>query len=260
MTTASIKCALAGLLFFGTGCSSFIDSALNGAGNNAGNRAGNAAANSIMGPPGSGGMTAATMPPATMNLYLGQIFSLAFSPGGYSLGDRDYKPGEYTRWDISNEEGKKDATLERAHLFDDASGNQWWRVKWFSPDEKPMVIEGLLNPTQNRFVRMRAKFPEDTAPQELPVDEQNYYHPPQKLSRESIEGATVGTESVTVPAGTFTARHVVFGQAGLTHESWLDSKVPGGSVRQATKSEKTVVSEMKLIAFGTDAKSELGVK
>ena len=69
-------------------------------------------------------------------------------------------------------------------------------------------------------------------------------------------------EKVTVPAGTFNARHVVFGGMDGTHEWWLDKKVPGGTVRQLMKSPKDDNSrwDMQLAAFGSDAKSELGSK
>ena len=95
----------------------------------------------------------------------------------------------------------------------------------------------------------------------MAVSENASYVPPTRLSKKSIEGATTGVESVTVPAGTFKARHVVFGDVGSTHEWWLDDKVPGGTVKESTKGHGGGNAHvLELVAFGVDSKSELGTK
>jgi hypothetical protein len=258
------KIGIAVLALASAGCS-FVDSAVSGAGDQAGRNlgarmvgnagsGGGAAAGT-----GSGGMSAATMNPAFMNLYMSTIFTYAFSAGGYDIGQDAYKAGQYTRWQGKTENGKA-VQLERAHLFDDAQGRQWWKVKWTDEEGKTTILEGLLDAQQQKFVRMRAKFPDDAQGNEMAVSDQSYYHPAQKLSAESVQGATKGTESVSVPAGTFNAKHVVFGGVDGSHEWWLDAKVPGGAVKQLVKSPKSTDSrwEMDLSAYGSDAKSELG--
>ncbi len=135
-------------------------------------------------------------------------------------------------------------------------------MKFTDDESKVTILEGLLDPAQKKFVRMRAQFPDDKEGNELPMDDQNYYHPAQKLSKDSVEGATKGIETVTVPAGTFKAKHVVFGGAGGTNEWWLNEKVPGGTVKQLSKNPRSDEDkwEMELTAYGNDAKSELGTK
>lgn len=252
-----------------TSACTFVDSAMNGAsdqaGRNVGGRiVGNAGSGSGQGSqPGAygsgGGMSAATMNPAFMNIYVSTIFGYAFSPGGYDIGQSAYAAGQYTRF-TGKGNGGKSITVERAHLFDDAQGRQWWKVKFIDDEGKTTILEGLLDAQQQKFVRMRAKFPDDAQGNEMPVDQQTYYHPAQKLSPESVEGATRGVESVSVPAGTFKARHVVFGGMDGSHEWWIDTKVPGGAVKQLLKSPKSDESrfEMNLMAYGSDAQSELG--
>jgi hypothetical protein len=264
------KLAIALLLVGSTGCT-FIHSLLFGAQDSAGSAVGNelgnrAAANAMASSGGSysnsgGSMSMGTMPPAFLNMYMSVIFTYAFSSGGYDVAPVEYKAGEYTRWTGKGQDGKA-VTLERAHLFDDAQGRQWWKVKFSDEKDKTTVLEGLLDPAQKRFVRMRAKFPDDKEGNEMPLDESHYYNPPQKLSPESVEGATKGVEKVTVPAGSFSAKHVVFGGVGGSHEWWLDKKVPGGTVKQLLKSSgsDTELWEMELAAYGADAKSELGSK
>lgn len=241
------------------GCS-VVDSAVNGAGNRFGRNVGE----SMVGNAGTGAggsLSMGSMNPVFLNMYMSFIFTYAFSSGGYDVAPVPYKSGQYTRWSGKGHDGKA-IGIERAHLFDDAQGRQWWKVKFTDDESKTTVLEGLLDPKQQKFVRMRARFPDDKEGNELPVDEQNYYHPAQRLSKESIEGATKGIEHITVPAGSFKAKHVVFGGVGGTNEWWLDTKVPGGTVKQLYKNAKSEDQqwEMELVAFGNDAQSELGTK
>ncbi|MBI3081517.1 MAG: hypothetical protein HYY94_01120, partial [Gemmatimonadetes bacterium] len=86
-----------------------------------------------------------------------------------------------------------------------------------------------------------------------------------------------GTPSLTTPAGTFATRHIRFrANDGGTLEWWLSEQVPGGQAKfvhtePAAEAEAEPAEEgkqactvnlttMELIAKGTGAKSELGVK
>ena len=259
------KLAIALLLAASTGCS-FFNSFLSGASESAGTTVGSAvgeraASNVTAGMPAGqhGGVGLAAMNPAFLNMYMSVIFTYAFASGGYEIAPVPYKAGQYTRWTGQGQDSKT-IKLERAYIGDDAKGRQWWKVKWTDDEEKTIVLEGLLDKKEQRFVRMRAKFPDDPEGKEMPVDEATYYHPAQKLSQDSVEGATKGMEKVTVPAGTFRAKHVVFGGVDGTHEWWLDTKVPGGTVRQLLKAGQGEKEQwdLQLAAYGSDAKSELG--
>jgi hypothetical protein len=250
------------LLAGATGCSMF-GSVASGAGDQAGRNFGASlvgSSNATQASYGGGGnLSMATMNPAFLNIYMGFIFTYAFSSGGYDVAPVDYKAGQYTRWSGKGRNGKP-IGIERAHLFD--QGRQWWKVKFTDDQNKTTILEGLLDPKQQKFVRMRAKFPDDKEGNELPMDEQSYYHPAQKLSKDSVEGATKGIESVNVPAGAFTAKHVVFGGAGGTSEWWLYEKVPGGTVKQLSKNPRSNEDQwaMELTAYGDDARTELDTK
>lgn len=254
------------LLAGATGCSMF-GSVVNGAADQAGRNVGASMVGSAGAPTGGrqasygGGMSLGAMNPVFLNMYMGFIFTYAFSSGGYDVAPVDYKVGQYTRWTGKGRDGKA-IGIERARLFDDAQGRQWWKVKFTDDESKTTILEGLLDPKQQKFVRMRAKFPDDKEGNEMPVDEATYYHPAQKLSKDSVEGATKGMENVAVPAGTFHARHVVFGGVEGTHEWWLSEKVPGGTVKQLMKNPRNDEDqwEMSLTAYGHDAQSELGTK
>jgi len=248
-----------------TAACSVIDSTISGASDQAGRNIGASMVGNAGAPGGGarpasyggGSMSMSSMNPAFLNMYMSFIFTYAFSSGGYDVAPVEYKPGQYTRWTGKGQNGKT-IELTRARLSDDAQGRQWWKVKFTDDESRTTILEGLLDPKQQKFVRMRAQFPDDKEGNEMPVDEQSYYHPAQRLSKESVEGATKGIESVAVPAGRFKARHVVFGGADGRHEWWLDGKVPGGTVKQLLRSGDEDRWEMELAAYGSDAKSELG--
>ncbi len=258
------------------GTNQAADTAVDSAANRAGQRVGDAVGNSFG--KAAAARVGASLNPMLTQLYMGLIFSMAFTQGGYAVNEVAYHPGEWTRWTIPNPKPEpdepKETRLERAYLFDDADGNAWWKVKYVLDPEKAdaqtMIVEALFDKKTQTLVRMRAQMPGEKEPKEIPVTEATYYVPPQKLTKQSIEGATKGVVPVTVPAGKFRARHVVFGDAGGGSSEWyLVERVPGGSVRFVHKAanddgggDEGGVSEsyvMDLVTFGKGAKSELGV-
>ena len=233
-------------------------------GNEAGNRAGNAAVNAAGGPtaPVSANPNLAALNQRVSMMYTQIIFSLAFNSGGYAISSNEFKPGQFVRYTIASE-SNGGSTIERAYLGDDASGNQWWKVKLVNPskDNETVILEALLSPKDQTLQRLRGQFPGETEGKEMPVTENQGYLPPTKLTKGSIEGATKGVENVTVPSGSFSCKHVVFGDIGTTHEWWLSDKVPGGTVKESTKGNGgSHAHTLELLAFGNDAKSELGTK
>jgi hypothetical protein len=222
-----------------------------------------------------GNQVGAAMSPYMMQFYMQFVFAMAFSQGGYAVEETPYKVGEWTRWSVPNTGAKgdesKETILERAYLFDDAEGNTWWKVKWVldtaKAAENTMILEALFSKANYTLLRMRAKMPNETQGKEMPVTEATYYHPPQRLTPQSLKGATQGVVAVKVPAGSYQARHVVFGDAaGGTAEWYLTDKVPGGNVKfvhTGAKPDKDGKAgpanyTMDLMATGKNATSELG--
>lgn len=267
------------LLLLGAGCSTVLDLAGRAAGHAAGtaadrtgdrvgeaagDRAGNAAA-----APVAARMDAAYSPMMTQ-FYMTFVFTMAFDGGGYVVNEVPYRPGDWTRWSIpsgSSGRDEKGSVLERAYLFDDADGNSWWKVKWVldaaKPETSTMILEALFDKKDSKLLRMRAKMPNETEGKELPVTDQTYYRPPQKLTAQSVRGATRGVVAVTVPAGTFQAKHVVFGDGtGSTAEWYLVDGVPGGEVKFVRAPPSGAggahAYEMDLVASGKGARTELG--
>jgi hypothetical protein len=209
--------------------------------------------------------------------YLGQLFALQYASGA-SVFEQPYKPGEWTRWSITeSSDTSQNQTMERAFLAMQADSSEWWRLKTLSPYEDngkkmmdTVVIEALYKPTSpytKELVRVRAKLPGNKDPQELMVPQgmgminyNGFFGT--KPSKESVDGATVGTENLTTPAGSFSAQHVRFGNGGGTLDWWLTPSAPGGWVKftgSANGGDKKDVYTMQMIAKGSGAKSELGI-
>jgi hypothetical protein len=182
-------------------------------------------------------------------------FAYAFSAGGLWAGQQGYKPGEYTKfkWTMEAEEP---IVMGRAYLKELDDGKQWWRVSW-EDSEGSWIWEALIDPETSQMVRMRAR-DADGNEGEVPVSGQAVYMAPQELTEESVQGATVGKEKVTVPAGTFQSDHVVFMTGEGQAEFWLAPQIPGGVVKYliSQKGEGTVWSS-DLVEYGKNANTVL---
>ncbi len=95
---------------------------------------------------------------------------------------------------------------------------------------------------------------------EVPVTERTVYQSPQRLTEESVEGATVGTEELDTPAGTFSTREVEYtGGMGEGTVTWyLAEDVPGHVVRYRTQGNQGTTWISTLVEYGTDATTALG--
>lgn len=211
-------------------------------------------------------------------IWISQLFAVQYLSGA-TMFEKDYKPGEWTRWSITTAENEGESQVtERAFLGKTSEGAEWWRMKTITNymdgnkivEADTVSLEALFKPEDaegymQQLVRMRGKLPGNADAQEMMVPEQwsmwNMRGAFQmKPTKESIEGATVGVEDVKTPAGSFKAKHVRFGQGGGTIDWWLDDTAVGGWVKfAAIDNEKKPMYTMELIAKGIGAKSELGV-
>lgn len=212
--------------------------------------------------------------PQFTNWYAGYLTRMAFSSQGYSVqsATRGYEPGEYTVWAVQDTAGDAPTNrMRRAFLQREDDGKEWWQVVYNdNASDDTIIMESLFTEDRTRMVRMRAQFPDDQGPQEMPVQEQNY-QAPTRLTRESIEGASQGMEDVTVPAGTFRAEKIEFGSpGGVSQTWWLNDEVPGGVVRYATSVQDSSQPEdaeqmptesyvLELQDYGDGASSRLGI-
>lgn len=271
MKTSCYTLFLAGLILSFTGCSSVVNTAVDSTVNRAAERTGEVVGERIG--EAAGAMIVARFPDTWTaqwtNLYTGYLFNIAFSAGNYSVAQDAYAPGEYTRWQMLENDEPTGAYIKRAFLARTDEGNEWWHVTYENAEtDEAIVLEGLFSPDQEELLRLRGKFPGEEA-KEMPVEAGTYgYTQPRTLSSESIEGATVGMESISVPAGTFEARHVRYGTPGATLEWWMDDSIPGSLVKYLRRADNGSSDEerntpaswvVELESYGDDATSELDV-
>lgn len=202
--------------------------------------------------------------------YLNSILYIS----GATMFETDYKPGEWTAWDIKDAaQPEQKMVLERAMIRRDADRSEWWRTKTITVSResadtiilesqmKPMDADGLAM----TVVRMRGKFPGDSVGKELMVPENMHTISPRgfgrKPTKESITGATIGTETIRVGSTSYSAKHVRFGSGDGDIDWWLSDRAPGGLVRvSSTANGKESMWTMELTGTGKGAKSELGMK
>jgi hypothetical protein len=278
MSMRNVRLAVVPLALAVAGCGSVIGSAIDqaasrtgqGIGDAVGKRAGAAAGARI-------GARIDVWTPFITQMYVNYLFSMAFNAGTYTFETKEYAAGDWTRWQVpeSAEDGSRPATMERAFLSTTAEGNEWWRVKWVAyhrdngtESADTITLEGLFSADKSQLVRLRGKMPKDTEGKEMPVQEGTYgYARPIPLTEESVRGATVGVENVRVPAGSFQARRVRYGDmGGGTLEWWLVDNVPGGMVKYLRKAPGERSEDgpdaanwtLELVAHGRGARSELG--
>lgn len=273
-----IRVAAAGLALGSVGCAKAISSAMDaaarktgeGVGNAVGTKVGNAAGASVA------GRMPATWTPDLTQMYASYMFAVAFGAGSYNVEPKEYAAGEFTKWKIANADSEgSDAWMERAFLSKTADGKEWWRIKYIVNSKEgnttrsdTINFEALFAADGSQMLRMRARMPGDKEAKEMPVTENTYgYTKPINLTAESIQGATVGTESVSVPAGSFSAKHVRYGgMGGGTLDWWLSNNVPGGLVKYSVTAPSDSQGSgpnknayiVELVGFGKNAKSELG--
>lgn len=247
---------------FVSGCSlfsSFLGGAIDSAGNKAGSLIGDRVGTAI-----AGSAQRYYMTPELTQAYAMGLFSMLYYYGGYTWQGKAYKAGEFTVWEGSDlSQGER---FEKAFLKKEADGKEWWRVRSAKRDgSEEAIVEALFSVPDKtgtqQIVRMRAKFPGQDALSEVPITQENkgqwVLRPSARLSAESLKGATVGVETVKVPAGTYKARHVRYAQGGGSVDWWLSDEVPGGVVKYSVTSADDGTVEtgvMQLSKVGATAK------
>ena len=219
------------------------------------------------------GRMTAMMTPAMTWAYVSYLWGLMFMSGA-TMFETPYQPGQWTQWEIADaSQPDSKVTLERAMLSREADKSEWWRIKTTSVENgetQEIVLEALFKPLDEQgqtmqVVRMKGKLPGDTQGNEMMVPENLAMISMNGLgikpTKESLAGATVGTESIKVGSASYSAKHVRFANAGGSMNWWIADKAPGSVVKvEFLGQEEGQKWTMAMTKAGTGAKSELGVK
>jgi len=218
------------------------------------------------------GINMRAMTPDMTWAYVGYLWGLMYMSGA-TMFETAYESGQWTTWEIvDSDQPDSKLLIERALISREADRSEWWRIKTISigtESADTVVLESLFKPLDEegltmQVVRMRGRMPGEKEGQELMVPQHlttlGMTAFPMKPTPESVEGATVGTETVNAGSQSYSARHVKFGSAGGTMEWWLTDKAPGGVVRVQFTGPENDTWTMAMTGAGSGAKSELGVK
>lgn len=198
------------------------------------------------------------LPIIPYDLIAGTMFNYAFNVHGYWVG-RNYKPGEWTRWQVTSKEEKPTHVMEKAYLKKEADGKEWWRVAYVDNGDGA-TFEGQFAASLAEMLRLRGRFSANEQPTEIPVTKGKVYQPAKHVEAASLKNVQVKKETITVPAGTFKADHYVYSPSlSEVSEWWLSDQVPGGAVKYSFREGKDAPNsyEMVLEKFGQNATTVL---
>jgi hypothetical protein len=240
-----------------------VSGAIGGASSVAGQRAGAAVAGSIRGP-NVPGMPAGAGGAQMMGYYANYMMGMAFHSGGYWVAAPNSavaaeRPGQWLLWEYEASGHKN--RLERAFLTKLPDGKEWWRVRFYDMDAShpdTVVFESMFSADRTQVLRMRGKMSGQEAG-EIPVEQGTGFTwtSPTYLTAESLQGATVGNETVTTAAGTFQTSHIRYTMmGGGTYEWWTAPSVPGGVVKY-TAGYGGDTYAVTLVGMGNDARTML---
>jgi hypothetical protein len=203
-------------------------------------------------------VAAAVLPIIPYDMIAGNMFNYAFNVHGYWLG-RHYKPGEWTRWQVSSKDDKDLHQMEKAYLKKETDGKEWWRVAYVDKEDGA-TFEGQFASGLGEMLRLRGRFSANEQPQEFPVTQGKVYKPAKHVDAAGMKGIQSKKETITVPAGTFATTHYTYSPApSEISEWWLSDQVPGGAVKYSFREGKDSPNhfEMVLQKFGQGATTVL---
>ncbi len=174
-----------------------------------------------------------------------------------------YQVGQGTVWQISSSNGgsRKPITFERALLKVNADNSEWWHLK-FDTGDQTIVYEFLVGP-DHVVAKVRYRDPQsNTVGEFVPnASSQQPSNGPAPMTKDQMAQYITGQESIQVPAGTFTADHILYTDQdkGFRVEAWGSAAVPGGLIKSiATNLNNHVTSTTELIQIESGVGTELG--
>ena len=182
------------------------------------------------------------------------FINLSYAQFGKGMGPKfhsDFKPvvGGWSEYQMT---GKGESPSKMKIAIVGKEGDAYWYETVMETKQQGRMISKMLvsgNPEDQKNVkRMIVKMGNEPA-MEMPVQMMQ----PSKDRDPGQKGKFIdkGTESVKVPAGTFTAQHMQYQDGDIVSDTWVNKEVsPYGMVKSQSKE-----FEMVLIGYGTGAKT-----
>jgi hypothetical protein len=166
----------------------------------------------------------------------------------------DFKPvvGGWAEYQMT-EQGGRTAKMKIAIVGKE--GDAFWYETIMETTQEGRIISKMLvagNPEDPKNVKKIIVKMGNEPAMEMPLEMM------QGSEEQGEKGKTLdkGTESIKVPAGTFTARHIQYQHEELVEDTWIHKDVsPYGVVKSKSKD-----LEMVLLGYGTGAKTQITEK
>lgn len=193
------------------------------------------------------------------DMIAGAMFTYAFNVHGYWLGDKTYRPGEWTRWQVVSKDDKDRHEMEKAFLKREGDGKEWWRVAYVEKSDGT-TFEAQFAAGPAEMLRLRGRLAAGEPPTEFPVTKGHVYEKPKPVAGENLKSAFVRKETITVQGGKFKCDYYVYSPTpSEVSEWWISDQVPGGIVKYLFREGKGAQPsyEMTLVKFGQNATTVL---
>ena len=180
-----------------------------------------------------------------------QLAYAQFEKGAGPKFYSDFKPvvGGWSEYQMT-EKGRPPSKMKIAIVGKE--GDAYWYETIIDTKQEGRTISKMLvsgNPEDQKNVkRMIVKMGNEPA-MEMPIQMM------QASEDQGQKGKTIdkGMESIKVPAGTFTARHIQYQYEGIVEDTWIHKDIsPYGVVKSKSKD-----FEMVLLGYGTGAKTQI---
>ncbi len=147
---------------------------------------------------------------------------------------------EVTRADAKDEKSRINEMGVVGKEMIDGKQGYWFQFSSTDPKGKPTLVKMLLTPDDFQFHKMIMQV-EGRGAMEMPFNPTATHE--QKMDDNMKEWHSVGTETITVPAGTFVCEHWKNDTKG--EDLWASAKVtPFGMVKQVGKTQTTVLTKV----------------
>jgi hypothetical protein len=183
---------------------------------------------------------------------------VAYAQFGKAAGPRfhsDFKPvvGGWSEYQIT---GRGESPSKMKIAIIGKEGDAYWYETIMEANQERRMISKMLvsgNPEEKKnIVRMIVKMGNQPA-MEMPIQMMQASKEPGQRGKITGKIIDKGTESIKVPAGTFTVQHMQYQDGEIVVDTWVHKDVsPYGMVKSQSKE-----FEMALLGYGTGAKTSI---
>jgi len=185
-------------------------------------------------------------------IFVFTFLGLAYAQLGKSAGPKfysDFRPvvGGWSEYQIT-EKGEQPSKMKIA-IVDKEGEAYWYETVMESKREGRMISKMLVsgNPEEQKNIKRIIVKMGDEPAMEMPAQMMGASKPQEQKGKIIDKG----TESIKVPAGTFTAQHMQYQDGETVVDSWVYKDVfPYGMIKSQSKE-----FEMVLLGYGTGAKT-----